>query len=118
MECPQEVGFAKARASAGLHACVEVCHDHHGEARVRNSRFPTRVVVVPRDRWQGLVVRSQAEGRVDLAEWFPEESYGDFAGSFYAHEAVAFESGILGNEPRLVGAPSQPDCTLTGYQPS
>jgi len=102
-----EVGFHKAQASLGNGACVEVgnANDHSGcdRVHVRNSRFPGRVVDIPRGRWQQLTADAQASGQVRLSIWFPEEQYGDFADSFFRDEEIAFESGVLGNEPALVG---------------
>ena len=125
MECTEEVEFAKSRASADSGACAEVgfhkavaswtgncvevgfsrADEQSGcdQVHVRNSRFPDRVVNVPHGQWQQLVAESQTSGRVRLTEWFPEEFYGDFAMTFFANEEAAFESGVLGNEPQLVG---------------
>lgn len=93
-------------------ACLEVSfHARRTESSsdavfVRNSRFPERVECVARERWRHLVTKAQADGHVDLATWFPRESYGDFAQTFTEMERRAFEFGILRNEPQLVGIPA------------
>ena len=105
--CVQLVDFSKARISMGAGACVETGFHATlpgcGRVHVRNSRFPERVVYVPRHHWEQLVRTSQDSGRVELEAWFPVEAFGDFAASFTVREVQAFESGILNNEPQVCG---------------
>lgn len=99
--------FRKAQASIGAGACVEVMHHPDrpecDQVHVRNSRIQARVVSVPPERWRTLVKTAQKDGCVKLEKWFPKEEHGDFAATFFENEVRAFESGVLNNEPHIVG---------------
>ena len=108
MECSRRVEYRSASRSSDSWNCVQpgfhLGNDPDcGQVHVRNSRFPERVVDVPRAQWDQLVAVAQTTRRVDLTTWFPPEEYGDFAATFTEAEQEAFEHGILAREPQVTG---------------